>query len=54
MEIKEWSYQELADHLGVTKSQAHDWVNENGEPQLKNLRKVARKVDCEVSDLVDD
>lgn len=53
MEAEDWSYQELADFLGTTKSQAHDWANDAHEANLSTIRKIAKKLKCEVIELIE-
>jgi transcriptional regulator with XRE-family HTH domain len=53
MERNEWSYADLAEKLGTSKSQAHDWANGTHEPNLSSLREIAKKLDCKIIDLID-
>jgi len=47
-----WGYRELADALGVTLSQAHGWATGSSEPNLKNLRRIAKRLRRSVEELV--
>lgn len=53
MKERDWSYEQLGDFLGTTKSQAHDWANGTHEPNLASLRKIAKKLGCELIDLIE-
>lgn len=53
MEAENWSYSQLGDFLGTTKSQAHDWANGTHEPNLSSLRSIAKKLKCEVIELIE-
>ena len=53
MRAREWSYADLAEFLGTTKSQAHDWANGTHEPNLSSLRHIAKKFDCDLVELIE-
>ncbi len=53
MKLNDWSYAELAEFLGTSKSQAHDWANGTHEPNLSSLRSIAKKLKCEVIELIE-
>lgn len=53
MKAREWSYSDLAEFLGTTKSQAHDWANGTHDPNLSSLRRIAKKFGCDVIDLIE-
>ena len=45
-------YRELADKLGVSLSQAHDWATGKYDPTLKNIRRIARRLKVSTAELV--
>lgn len=53
MKARDWSYADLAAFLGTTKSQAHDWANGTHEPNLASLRHIAKKLKCELVELIE-
>ncbi len=53
MKRRELSYREFAEELGVTASQLHDWVHDAQEPRLGTLRELAKKLDCNLFELID-
>lgn len=44
---------ELARRIGVTRSQIHDWVHGEHEPTLSSLRRIAKALDMDLSELLD-
>ncbi len=46
------SYAELAIYLGVPSSTLKSWINGNRHPTLKNIDKIANKIGCYSSDLL--
>lgn len=52
MQAHNWSYADLAEKLGTTKSQAHDWVNGTHEPNLSSIRSIAKKLDLDLAELI--
>lgn len=53
MKARDWSYSDLAEFLGTTKSQAHDWANGTHEPNLSSLRHIAKKFGCDLVELIE-
>jgi transcriptional regulator with XRE-family HTH domain len=53
MKRNDWSYADLAEKLGTTKSQAHDWVNGTHEPNLNSIRHIAKAFDWDVAELIE-
>jgi transcriptional regulator with XRE-family HTH domain len=49
---REWDYRALAKHLGVSVSQAHDWATGKHDPNLTSIRRIAKRLGLEVSELV--
>lgn len=45
-------YRDLADKLGVSLSQAHDWATGKYEPTLVNLRWIAKRLKVDIAELV--
>ena len=43
----------FAELLGVSKSQAHAWVHGTHEPRLSSLRSMAKRLDKDLSELLD-
>ena len=43
---------ELARRLKVTRSTVHAWVHGDHEPNLKSIRRIAKALQCEVSELL--
>lgn len=52
MKAHEWSYADLAEKLGTSKSQAHDWVNGAHEPNLQSIRHIAKTLDLDLAELI--
>jgi transcriptional regulator with XRE-family HTH domain len=49
---RDWDYRDLAKHLGVSLSQAHDWATGKYNPRLSNIRRIAKRLGLEVSELI--
>ena len=43
---------ELARRLGVTRSQVHDWVHGEHQPNLASLRRLAEMLECDLIELL--
>lgn len=52
MKRHDWSYADLAEQLGTTKSQAHDWANGAHEPNLGSIRAIAKALDLDLAELI--
>lgn len=53
MDARDWTYERFANELGTTKSQAHDWVNGEHEPNLSSIRLIAKVLKLDVADLIE-
>ncbi len=53
MKLNEWSYADLAEKLGTTKSQAHDWVHGAHEPNLGSIRHIAKVFGWDLAELIE-
>jgi transcriptional regulator with XRE-family HTH domain len=53
MTSRDVTYREFAEMLGVQVSQLHNWMHTPQEPRLATLRKIAKRLDCDLFDLVE-
>lgn len=51
LRIVKLTQQELADKLGMSKTQISDYANDHRKMSLKTARKVAQALDCHIDDL---
>jgi transcriptional regulator with XRE-family HTH domain len=49
---KDWGYRELGKALGVSQSTAYDWANDGHTPNLKSLKKIAKRLGIDLMELV--
>ena len=47
-----WDYRALGKALGVSHSTAYDWANDNHQPTLKSLRRIARRLGIALEELI--
>ena len=47
-----WGYRELAKKLNVSLSQAYEWATGDHEPNLKNLRRISRRLGVSLTELM--
>jgi transcriptional regulator with XRE-family HTH domain len=48
----DWDYRELGKVLGVAHSTAHDWANGTHDPNLKSLKRIARRLRIDLAELI--
>jgi transcriptional regulator with XRE-family HTH domain len=53
MKQRKLTYAQFAEELGISASQLHDWIHQTHEPQLGTLRTMAKKLKCDLFDLIE-